>query len=180
MVNKSILTKIITSDAISKKISRSDFSNFDYYGDGSLLGGIVNRSIPIKLRDGSVIIPAYEVTDVRKKFRNSIEYYRSGKVRSIYLQEPVEITTDIGHIYAELITFYESGLIKKVFPLYGQISAYWSEEQESENAPVADIKVADTENSLKVESITFYESGGIRSIDFWKKKDNKRSEKNEH
>ena len=40
-----------------------------------------------------------------------------------------------GDYQAELITFYEDGNVKRVFPLYGQISAYWSVEEEMEQAP---------------------------------------------
>ncbi len=174
------ILNIITSDVIKRSIAVSDFSSLDYYGDGTLLGGILSRSIPIKLRDGTEIIPAFEAYDVRKKYRNSIEYYRSGKVKSIYLQEPVEIRTQLGLIRAELITFYEIGVIKKIYPLYGQISAYWSPEQESENAPEAAVTISGITHNLKIESITLYENGSIRSIDFWEKTKSKRSEKNEH
>lgn len=171
---------IITARLIENSISAEDFSSRDYYSDGTLLGGIVGRRISIKLKDGTEIIPAYEAVDVRKKFRNSIEYYRSGRVRSLYLQDAVEVNTEIGRVKAELITFYENGLIKKIFPLYGQISAYWSEEQESEEAPVAAVSFAGKNLNLKVESITFFEDGNIRSIDFWRNTNSKRSNKDEH
>ena len=171
---------IITARLIENSISADDLSSRDYYGDGTLLGGIVGRRISIRLKDGTEIVPAYEAADVRKKFRNSIEYYRSGRVRSLYLQDAIEVETVVGKVQAELITFHENGLIKKIFPLYGQISAYWSEEQESEEAPVAAVSFAGKTHDLKVESLTFFEDGNIKSIDFWRNTNIKRSNKDEH
>ena len=51
------------------------------------------------------------------------EYYDNGGIKSIYAQEPVKIKTSIGIIKAEFITFYESGAIKRIFPVYGGTSA---------------------------------------------------------
>ena len=65
---------IITARLIENSISADDLSSCDYYGDGTLLGGIVGRRISIRLKDGTEIVPAYEAADVRKKFRNRKNY----------------------------------------------------------------------------------------------------------
>ena len=72
-----------------------------------------------------------------------------------------------GDFQAELITFYEDGTAKRIFPLYGQISAYWSIEEESEYSPEYDFEIAGETYRLKPECIFFYPSGKIRSITIW-------------
>lgn len=72
-----------------------------------------------------------------------------------------------GDFQAELITFYEDGNAKRIFPLYGQISAYWSIEEEAEYAPEYDFEIAGGTYRIKPECIFFYPSGKIRSITLW-------------
>ncbi len=72
-----------------------------------------------------------------------------------------------GDFQAELITFYEDGNAKRIFPLYGQISAYWSIEEESEYSPEYDFEIAGEIYRIKPECIFFYPSGKIRSITLW-------------
>ena len=115
------------------------------------------------------LIPFYEVTDGRKKNRPAVEYYNSGAVYSVYLQNQTIIATPIGSIPAEFITFYESGAVKRIFPLYGQISGYWTTQQEYELAENVTFEVLGQEVTVKPLCIYFYESGNIKSVTIWDK-----------
>ena len=50
-----------------------------------------------------------DASDLRKKYRCPVEYHLNGNIKSIYLQEPEEISLPEGKFQAELITFYEDG-----------------------------------------------------------------------
>lgn len=111
--------------------------------------------------------PCSDASDLRKKYRCPVEYYHNGNVRSIYLQEPSVVKLDGGEYQAELITFYEDGSIKRLFPLYGQISSYWSVEDESQDAPEYVFTINGRQKKIRPQCIYFYPSGKIRSITIW-------------
>lgn len=111
--------------------------------------------------------PCSGASDYRKKHRCAVCLYDSGALRSVYLEEPQVLSFPSGDFQAELITFYEDGNAKRIFPLYGQISAYWSIEEEAEYAPEYDFEIAGGTYRIKPECIFFYPSGKIRSITLW-------------
>lgn len=113
------------------------------------------------------LLPCSGASDYRKKHRCAVCLYDSGALRSVYLEEPQVLSFPSGDFQAELITFYEDGNAKRIFPLYGQISAYWSIEEEAEYAPEYDFEIAGETYLIKPECIFFYPSGKIRSITLW-------------
>ncbi len=113
------------------------------------------------------LLPCSGASDYRKKHRCAVCLYDSGALRSVYLEEPQVLSFPSGNFQAELITFYEDGNAKRIFPLYGQISAYWSIEEEAEYAPEYDFEIAGGTYRIKPECIFFYPSGKIRSITLW-------------
>ncbi|NDY55676.1 hypothetical protein G3N56_02830 [Desulfovibrio sulfodismutans] len=97
--------------------------------------GALRAVIPAK---GTVIttghgafIPRSEATDERTKTGASLEFYPDGALRSIILQNRTPIATPAGEVLAEQILFYPDGAVKRVFPLCGRTSAYWSQEDEA-------------------------------------------------
>lgn len=113
------------------------------------------------------LLPCSGASDYRKKHRCAVCLYDSGALRSVYLEEPQVLSFPSGDFQAELITFYEDGNAKRIFPLYGQISAYWSIEEEAEYAPEYDFEIAGGTYRIKPECIFFYPSGKVRSITLW-------------
>lgn len=113
------------------------------------------------------LLPCSGTSDYRKKHRCAVCLYDSGALRSVYLEVPQVLSFPSGDFQAELITFYEDGNAKRIFPLYGQISAYWSIEEEAEYAPEYDFEIAGGTYRIKPECIFFYPSGKIRSITLW-------------
>jgi hypothetical protein len=120
----------------------------------------------IKTKYGD-LLPCSGASDYRKKNRCAVLYYDSGAVRSVYLEEPSVLSFPAGSFQAELITFYEDGCAKRIFPLYGQTTAYWSIEEEMENAPYYDFNIAGEVLHIRPQCIYFYPSGKIRSITLW-------------
>lgn len=119
--------------------------------------------------DYSRLFSDYDLTEApemnfRRKERQRVCYFHSGRVKSVYLNEQTCIDTPAGKIACELITFYESGEIKRIFPRYGAISAYWTERDEARITEEISIKVGKIEFRCKPQCIHFFKSGNIKSI----------------
>lgn len=114
-----------------------------------------------------VLEPNHSYADVRKKYKEPVSYYEDGTLSSIYLEEQTEIETSLGAVKAELLTFYPDGNLKRVFPLYGQINAYWSEEDEYSLAGKMEFSVLGRKICTKPLCIVFYPSGTLRSLTIW-------------
>lgn len=102
--------------------------------------------------------------DFRRKERERVTYYKSGRIKSVYLNSQTVISTDYGDIPCELITFYESGSIKRIFPRYGAISAYWSQKDEASLTPWMHLEQKDASFVIRPQVIHFYESGRLFSF----------------
>lgn len=141
----------------------------EYYSNGAVKGCIV--SVPNSIQtDYGELIPQYENDGVRRKYINSIMFYPSGKLKNIALQKQTKMKTKIGELSAEFISFYESGQIKRLFPLNGKISGYWSEEEEYTLAQPYTLDLPSIGSlETKVIGILFYPSGSIKSLTFWPK-----------
>ncbi|MBR1797786.1 MAG: hypothetical protein IJ757_07235 [Clostridiales bacterium] len=113
------------------------------------------------------LIPCSGASDYRKKYRCPVDHYDNGNVKSVYLEEPQNIDLPEGTFQAELITFYEDGNVKRIFPLYGQLSAFWSLEEELEFAPYYDFCLDGSSVRIRPQCLYFYPSGKIRSITLW-------------
>lgn len=113
------------------------------------------------------VIPKYTYLHPRDKYRSALAWYPSGAIRSIYLEGKQTIKTSIGMIPAELVTFYESGSIRRVFPLYGQISGFWKEEEEYQLSEKILLSCPEVIGAYHILCIAFYESGAVKSITFW-------------
>lgn len=113
--------------------------------------------------------PLYSYLDARRKEFPAVRMYKNKKIKSIALEKPEEIETKYGIYLAEKVIFYEDGNVKRIFPLDGKISGYWSEDDEYELAKEYSFKLLCGEFKTKVISLYFYESGNIKSITLWPK-----------
>lgn len=139
------------------------------YEDGALKECIVKEPCMLKTSLGN-LIPKYRYEEVRDKYRNSLAFYPDGSLKSLYMEERAFVQTPLGMIKGELVTFYQNGALHRIFPLYGQISAYWSEEEEYKLAEKIKFPLPSQitlDNS--VSCICFYASGAIKSITLWMK-----------
>lgn len=113
------------------------------------------------------LVPQYGDPGIRKKQLKALSFYKSGKIRSISLERQTEISTSIGTFPAELITFFENGSIESLFPLNGQISASWSEEEEGSLAQKYEFSFPFGSFSAKIIGLRFYQDGKVRSLILW-------------
>jgi hypothetical protein len=125
----------------------------------------------IRLADRNVILthageltPAYGEETARRKFKASVSFHRNGTIKAVSLEQQQDVQTPIGELPAELITFYDTGELKRVFPLDGKISGYWTEEDERGlNVPL-NFEFEFSSFTAMLTGVCFYKSGDIKSI----------------
>lgn len=115
------------------------------------------------------LTPQYSTDDLRKKTLQAVSFYRSGALRSLPLEAQSPVLTPIGKIAAELVTFYESGAVKRVFPLNGKLSGYWGEEDELSLSKSLTVAITAGSLTARCINVSFYEEGGVESITLWPK-----------
>ncbi len=136
---------------------------YTLYADGSLRDCCCTEEIRLVTPYG-LCTPHYEIREARHKERCSISFYPSGILKSVYLQEPAMLRTPMGNNKAEFVTFYEDESICRIFPLYGQISGFWSEEEEMELLYKTNKSINGITFDHKITCFCFYPSGNVRSL----------------
>jgi len=132
------------------------------YPDGELEGIRLSEKNMLVTHAGE-LIPAYTETH-RRKIKYSVEFYKNGMIKAVALDEQQEIQTPIGEFPAELVTFFETGELKRFFPLDGKISGLWSEQEEKSLAIPFTFDLSFTKFTAVITGVGFYKSGDIRSI----------------
>lgn len=138
----------------------------EYYPDGTLKECLLTQKNTIVTSFGT-FIAQYKDDGVRKKLTPSLSFYQSGALRKIALQAQTAVNTPVGILPAELITFYESGALLRVFPLNGKLSGYWTEQNEYNLAAPIRLSLPFGNIESKLICIHFYESGTVKSITLW-------------
>ncbi|MDP4177860.1 MAG: hypothetical protein Q8900_05895 [Bacillota bacterium] len=155
------MSELNTKYGVIKGVISSDF-----YADGSLNECKVQELNIIKTKYGD-FVPQYTEDEARRKYKSSLSFYNNGNIKSISLENSSNVSTRHGIFPAELITFYENESIKRIFPLNGKITGYWTEENEYEICPEIEINLEFIKIKKKVIGMQFYESEDIKSITFW-------------
>ena len=141
--------------------------NSSYYENGILAQCSVSKKCELSTVYGKMY-PTFDVEDDRKRVLHTIEFFENGDLKSISLDFPLTIKNSYGEFSAEKIIFFDSGIVKKIFPLNGKISGYWSEEDEWKLAEKYKFKVGEVEFDNKIMSISFYEDGNVKNVKLWK------------
>ncbi|KAF1077102.1 hypothetical protein [Halodesulfovibrio sp. MK-HDV] len=146
----------------------STSENIELYENGSVAACSIVAPCIVETQAGK-LTPQYSTDDLRKKTLQAVSFYRSGALRSLPLETQSPVLTPIGEIAAELVTFYESGAVKRVFPLNGKLSGYWGEDDEMSLSENLTIEIAGSNLTARCINISFYEHGSVESITLWPK-----------
>jgi len=141
-------------------------TSFTTYDGGELKECKLEEYNVINTKYGG-LVPQYGDPGIRKKQLRVLSFYKSGKIKSISLEQQTEINTPIGTFPAEMVTFFEDGSINSLFPLNGQISAFWSEEEEGALVQSFDFTFPFGKFSAKIIGLRFYQDGKVRSLILW-------------
>jgi hypothetical protein len=109
------------------------------------------------------LVPAY-TENHRRKDKYSVEFYKSGMVKAVALDEQQEIQTPIGEFLAETVIFFETGELRRFLPLDGKISGLWTEEEERTLGIPFSFEFPFATFTALINSVSLYKSGDIRSI----------------
>ncbi len=136
------------------------------YSDGSMKECIVEEYNELETPCG-MLVPQYDHSEIRRKYTASVYFYKNGQIQSIALHNQTLVKTPSGSYHAELLTFYECGSIKRLFPLNGKVTGYWTEEDEYGLAAEYEFNFPFGSFIVKTIGIYFYEDGAIKSLTFW-------------
>jgi hypothetical protein len=113
------------------------------------------------------LVPRYEKLEVRTKPGQSLSFYKSGALRSIYLEDQTKVQTPIGPLEAELVSFYEDGSLNTIFQLNGQLSYAWTEQNEKSLAKDWSLAFGFGIITAKMIAVRFHPEGQVRSLTLW-------------
>jgi hypothetical protein len=136
------------------------------YSNGKTDGCLVSSPNILKTPYGE-LVPQYESEDMGRRPVKPLYFYKKGSIKSIALQTQTMVSTPVGHVPAELITFHESGSIKRVFPLDGKLTGFWTSKNELTLAESLTIDSPLGSITAKFIGLQFYESGSLKSITLW-------------
>lgn len=111
-----------------------------------------------------ILVPRFENKDGRRKSTKCLSFYQNGNMKSIDLNHQTDISTSVGVLKAELITFYPDEKLHRLFPRNGQLTGYWTQEDERELVESIKIKITGEIYSTKVDSLTFYPNGALKAV----------------
>lgn len=113
------------------------------------------------------LIPRYTLDEEGRKKESPVKFYKTGELKSLPLEERLEIPTSVGDIKSELLIFHKNGSLSRTFPLNGQVSGFWTEADEFKLAEAINIPTSIGVLKVKPIYIQFYETGELDSILFW-------------
>jgi len=149
--------------------SYGDLSGVEFrtlFSNGKMDGCLVTKENILTTPYGT-LVPQYEAEDMGRRATKPMYFYKDGSLKSVALQSQTILETSVGSIPAELVTFHKNGSIKRIFPLDGKLSGFWSWKNEfaladdiTFNSPVGML-------TTKLIGLQFYESGALKSITLW-------------
>jgi len=145
-------------------------TNFETFGNGRVKTLTVNKENRLET-DYGILIPSYREVDITsertKKHKSSITFYDNGLIKSLPLERETMIETPLGEFPAELLTFYDTGELHRIFPLNGQVNGFWREDDEKALAISYTFDIGYGRFTAKVIGLRFYPSGALRGMTFW-------------
>jgi hypothetical protein len=140
--------------------------DIEFFSGGAVQSCIAARSCPLSTPLGS-LVPQFTASSLRKRQLPAISFHPNGMIRNLPLEEQVTVPTPLGMLPAEQVTFYDTGAVKRVFPLNGTLSGYWTQEDE---AAMATPLILDTPIGcarVKPVCVYFGPEGNLRSLTLW-------------
>jgi hypothetical protein len=138
----------------------------EYYADGYVRSCIAAAESPLHTPFGR-LIPQFTANTFRKRRQPVVSFHPNGMLRTLPLEEQTEIMTPMGKLPAELVTLYPDGALKRIFPLNGCLSGFWSQEDEARLARPLHLETPVGTIESTIISLYFGPLGDLRSLTFW-------------
>lgn len=138
----------------------------EYYSDGHVRCCIAAKRSPLDTPLG-VLVPQFTANTVRKRHLPVILFHPNGMLRTLPLEAETIVPTPLGAMPAEQVTFYETGVLKRVFPLNGALNGYWTQEDETKLVRVLTLDTPLGVLQVSLVSAYFGPDGQLRSLTLW-------------
>ena len=109
----------------------------------------------------------FSTGDMRRPKVEPITFHPDGTLKSIALEERTEIPTPLGPVAAELVSFHPCGSLRRVFPLNGKLSGYWSEKEEASLLSPMTVHTPAGTVTARVVGLHFHPGGQLKSLTLW-------------
>lgn len=113
------------------------------------------------------LVPQYATEDMGRRTLKPISFYKDGSLKSVPLQSSTLLKTSVGTLPAELVTFHPNGAIRRLFPLDGKLSGFWSWQNEYALAEELEFETPQGMLKARIIALQFYPSGALKSITLW-------------
>jgi hypothetical protein len=140
--------------------------NIEFFSGGAVQSCIAARPCPLSTPLGS-LVPQFTASSLRKRQLPAISFHSNGMLRNLPLEEQVMVPTPLGMLPAEQVTFYDTGAVKRVFPLNGTLSGYWTQEDEAAMATPLNLDTPIGCARVKPVCVYFGPEGNLRSLTLW-------------
>ncbi len=114
-----------------------------------------------------VLTPQHRPEEPRRSLVKPLLFHPGGGLRSLPLQDRIWVDTPLGRVQAELMTFYPSGELCRVFATDGELSAYWSWEDEMGLVAPQSVATPLGRVERRFSCLHFYPSGRLKSMTLW-------------
>lgn len=136
----------------------------DFLAEGQWMA--VARRVELDTPFG-VLTPQHRPEEPRRSQVKPLLFHPDGGLRSLPLQDKAWVDTPLGRVQAELITFYPTGELCRVFPTDGELSAYWSWEDEMGLVAPQSVATPLGRVERRFSCLHFYPSGKLKSMTLW-------------
>lgn len=138
----------------------------EFHPDDSVRSCIPAIACPLNTPLG-VLVPQFTANTQRKRQLPAMLFHPGGRLRNLPLEEQTVVPTPLGPLPAEQVTFHESGALKRLFPLNGTLSGFWTQEDEAALAApiILDTPLGPVE--APIISLYFSGQGRLRSLTLW-------------
>jgi hypothetical protein len=138
----------------------------EFFPDGSprscIVAGAYHFATPL-----GPLVPQFTANTLRKRQLPAISFHPNGMIRNLPLEEQTQVATPLGSMPAEQVTFYDTGALKRVFPLNGTLSGYWTQEDEAALAKPMTLDTPFGPVEALIVSVYFNPQGALRSLTLW-------------
>ena len=138
----------------------------DRYPDGGVRSVSVAGPCPLETSLGR-LVPQCSIDDARRMHKPPLTFHPNGRVRSLPLETRQTVTTPVGELSAELVTFHDNGALARVFPLNGKLTGFWTEADETALAEQTTLDTPIGALTAKYLSVAFDPQGRLRSLTLW-------------
>ncbi|GFK93286.1 hypothetical protein NNJEOMEG_01117 [Fundidesulfovibrio magnetotacticus] len=141
--------------------------DFPEYGpDGALIGCVPAAPLALETPLGR-LNAQHSTDDARRPKVHPIEFHPDGSLKSMALEERTVLPTPLGPLPAEFVSFHPDGELRRVFPVYGKLSGYWTEKEEATLNDPLTLETPAGSITARIAGVQFFPGGALKSVTLW-------------